>query len=337
MNIILDTNIFRNEIRLDSNNIEILLDYLKKTKSSILIPKIILEELKTLYVREYKNKIEEYNRTVHKLKVFSPKHEIEEIILSDSRIKRELNNYIKFVFAKLNIKEKNILKYDNEFLPEVVTRSINKNKPFNDNGKGFQDTIIWLTLKRYCTSLEEKKLIFISSNVNDFGKDGILDSELKAECIIEKIDIFYHKDLFEFAKKHHKSIEFITSDWISGIIDDKDFKQSICDYLEYSAQQIIILDYNELEEKMFNGFVHVLSCEKIKLIEYYIYEIDSDNYIVNASIQVIVLVDFLNENLNSKYKEVEWEDSATLQYDLEISIKVDSKKKILKKEISLYF
>lgn len=71
MNIILDTNIFRSDIKLGSNNIEIILSYLKKTGSTIVMPKIILEELKSLYTKELKDRIIEYNKTVRKLKILS--------------------------------------------------------------------------------------------------------------------------------------------------------------------------------------------------------------------------------------------------------------------------
>lgn len=77
-------------------------------------------------------------------------------------MKIELKNYINFVFEKLDIQKKNIIKYNNQFLPEAINRAINKNKPFNINGKGFQDTIIWLTLKKYCFIQKDKKIIFLA-------------------------------------------------------------------------------------------------------------------------------------------------------------------------------
>ena len=51
----------------------------------------------------------------------------------------------------------------------VVSRALAGKRPFQDGEKGYRDTLIWLSLLEYAKGLKKpERIVFISSNVNDF-------------------------------------------------------------------------------------------------------------------------------------------------------------------------
>ena len=54
MDVILDSNIFRSDILLRSKDFDILMDYLSKTDYRLIMPQVILDEIKGLYYKDYR-------------------------------------------------------------------------------------------------------------------------------------------------------------------------------------------------------------------------------------------------------------------------------------------
>jgi len=333
MNIILDTNIFRQDLTLCSNHISILLSYLKKTNSQLIIPDVILEELKHIYIQILDEQILAYNKSIRTLQKLSISKKPIELIYSDKEKQKELKNYIKFVFKRLNIKTKNIIKYKNSYLPEIVRRAINKIKPFNINERGFRDTIIWLTLKEYCLTCVGKHLIFISNNVKDFGTpDGKLDHELVLECEKDGIKIYYYTDIIEFNKQHGIKLDFITKDWLSTQINKSVFLENISYSLENNLEKTFINYYEQETKKKFFGFIRIYRCLHLNIKDYFINEIDNSNYVITITTLATMEIDFLNEIEGNKFRtnsEVDHEDTRNYNAEIVISIKINSDKKIL--------
>jgi len=121
----------------------------------------------------------------------------------------------------LNLSDKYLIAYNNDFLPEIAHRAINRQKPAGENGQGFRDTLIWLTIKDYCKKCHEKQITFISNNTDDFSnkaKDNLHET-LNAECLADNIKINCFKSIKDFIEIHSTKIKFITNDWVSSILD----------------------------------------------------------------------------------------------------------------------
>src|SRR5438128_1785891 len=124
MDVILDSNIYRSDILLRSKEFDILLDYLDKTNSWLFIPQIILDEIKSLYERALSERYKELQKAINNIN----------LVLTDSaqhleipviNILPESKKYLKFLEDKLNIHPQSILPTKNEFLPEIIQRTIN--------------------------------------------------------------------------------------------------------------------------------------------------------------------------------------------------------------------
>jgi hypothetical protein len=64
----------------------------------------------------------------------------------------------------------------------VLERAISRRPPFDENGRGYQDTLLWLSLLELANSGRFTEIAFVSNNHRDFGsKEGSLSSSLQAE------------------------------------------------------------------------------------------------------------------------------------------------------------
>lgn len=272
MNIILDSNILVRDIKLSNENIEIILDYLDKTNSSVILPKIVIEEIKNLYGKNITEKLSTYEKAETKLKsVLVNSLEFAKITVD---LEKESNDYIKFVMEKLKVKEEQIIKYKNEYLPELVNRAVNKLKPLGENGQQFRDGLLWLTTMDYAETVENKEIIFISSNTKDFASNssGRLDEQLQKELDERGIRIHFYKDIESFVKNHASKIDFINKEWISGNIEketlEKMFIYTIGEYHKEKAREEVDLNRNE----RLTGYVRETNYINSDIDSYYVYE-----------------------------------------------------------------
>ncbi|MCD0472571.1 PIN domain-containing protein [Flavobacterium sp. JAS] len=241
MDIILDSNIFRSDITLRSKEFDVILDYLDKTHSSIVIPQIILDEIKGLYGRTLQERKSEVAKNINNLNLLiidNNKH-----IKSESfNVVNETDNYEKYIIEKLKIRGRNIIPYNNDFLPLISERAIKRIKPAGEKGQGFRDTLIWLTMKDYCQSCHEKQITFISNNTDDFASADKtnLNESLKEECDILGIKINYFKTVKEFIENHSTKIDLISYDWIADNLDYDYLRDLVVDYLNSNQKRIFI-------------------------------------------------------------------------------------------------
>lgn len=314
MDIILDTNIFRNDFFFKSNDFQILKDYLKKTDSSFILPDIILEELKGLYKKTLNERILSYKKACRELNnVLNEnisEHEID--------VEIQLKTYIEFVLKKLKIDKRKIIPYKNDYLPELVKRAIAKQKPFKDEDKGFRDTIIWLTLIDYCKICHEKQVIFISNNPKDFGdenKSSVLNPQLSEELLDHQIKINYYSTTKDFVESHSKKIDSIDLEWIKDKIDEEWLTEAICEFLNSSDHDFVISWYESSKNRGSTGNYTAIQSFIVDYEDFFIYEMIDDSLIINISVETEAEIEFehyIYETLYNRYINTEVQYFCTL-------------------------
>ena len=318
MNVILDTNIFRSDITLRSKEFTILLDYLSKTESKLMIPQIILDEIKGLFKRTLIERITELKKNINNINLILTDNN-SHINVKDYDVDFETSEYENFLINKLKINKNNIIPYNNEFLPEISMRAINRQKPSGDKGQGFRDTMIWLTIKEHCKKSYEKQISFISNNTDDFGNSdkNNLHESLIDECEKEKIKINYFKSIKEFIETHSVKIEFINDKWIK-------------DNLDYtSVEDIILNELNKNDDRnVYSWFKNEtdLFCEGYKALSVNIlendtptvYEMADNSLIINLTVYSEIEIEFYyyhyEYNFNDDYPDYEKKLKSIVEY-----------------------
>ncbi len=285
MDTIIDTNIFRRDLKLNDKGFEILIDYLAKTNSKLVFPSIVVEEIKGLYERVLKERFDEYRKSTSKLKSTLLYTEMPETPTID--IEGESNRYIEFLHSKFDTSSKNIIPYKNEYLPELVSRAIQRKKPLNDKGQQFRDGILWLTLLDYAESTSEKIIAFISDNPTDFSDKG--ESKLSKELIEETkkrgVDIKYFRTLNDFAKEHASVIDFITKEWIEKNIDKTVIEKLFVEVLGETQEEAILGDLSLERNEESTGYINRTDYIGSNLLDFFVYEKRDGTILLNVEME----------------------------------------------------
>lgn len=162
--IFLDTNIFYNQWYLTSADFRLLFNYIENTDSVLLLSELVCEEVENIRNRDLESIVEILKHEVKKAK------KLNNSVLFDYNFD-ELNED-KYDFRNL-VQEKvtsvEFISYENIKQNEVVRRALKKIKPFQEEEKGYRDTLIWLSFLTYLSSKEiENEVIFITNNKSDF-------------------------------------------------------------------------------------------------------------------------------------------------------------------------
>lgn len=285
MNIVLDTNIVYSDFLFRSKEFDILIDYLKKTDSTFILPEVILLEIEGKYKEVLEERIDVYHKASNHLDLLQNKNE-KHIGTINIDIEEETKEYMSFVKKKLKIRPRQIVPYKNEYLPELIKRAINKSKPFQNEDKGFRDTIIWLTLLDYC-EYTSKQIVFISNNPTDFGTKNVnntLNNNLLKECEERKIKIIYYNTIKDFIEKHSTKIDYVTDQWIENNLDDNIVSDIIWDKLHSSdsdSLQVWVERHKDVER--FED-VEILTINPYIKDEVSVYEMMDGTHIVNLRV-----------------------------------------------------
>ena len=295
MDIILDTNIFRTDFMLKSSTFKTFIDYLRKTRSTLIIPQIVMEELMILYDREiYKRKKEldqalnSYNKISINAFYFLSEDETSSLILYSS--------YKKYFFKQFEYTYIDEVEYKDAYFKEVINRAIKRIKPCSSKGEEFRDSILWLTILDCIKSNRYDDCVFISNNVNDFADDSgkclhaSLLKELKEKCI--KLDFF--SSLQDFNKTWAVKIDFITSDWLTKNIDWVRLNREACK--EGNIHCSYFFELFDRRSKMkgcleYYEIVNTYLDEQIS--DFCVYEISENNYSVEIHLSGIIETNFI--------------------------------------------
>lgn len=292
MNVILDSNIFKSNFLLKGYNFDILFDYLERTNSKIIIPRVVYDEVVSLYKIEIEKLYSDYVES--KENFFNNlTNEISNDFNFDFDVSKLILDYENYLEKKLKIDDSSFLEYKDGYLQEVVRRAINRIKPTKSDGKDFRDSLIWISILDYAKGLQ-MPIAFISDNVSDFAdSDKIsLDKTLYQECIENNVEIKYSRSLKDFIKGQIDVLGFVNEEWFGEQLDWFDFQSQMIDFLnEKDIQDDFVTTLRKWK------FQSVESVDFLEITDFpgydigYIYEMLNGEIMVSAVVYSVLDVD----------------------------------------------
>jgi hypothetical protein len=179
MIIFIDSNIFFNKWTLDDIHFQLLFNYLSISKSELLISELVCQEVDNLYLKTWKESLTKARSHLKSLVEISPKSV--SIQLPEEPERFSLKQVLK---EKAGYNSVKFFSYDDIPQTEVVRRAIHRIRPFQDEDKGYRDTLIWLsflTCLKTTNSFNVKEICFISYNNGDFYENTGKNTEEKGE------------------------------------------------------------------------------------------------------------------------------------------------------------
>lgn len=211
MDIILDTNIYKASFSLGGPRWEALEAYLQKTQDQLVIPYVIRHEVLSHYRADIKAAIKNLKTSLAAFGEIAVAAEHKELIASidaipgrnDTWLDEQAANYL--VHITTNFRTVVLSEVPALDLKPIVDRALNKVRPFNENGVGFKDAVIWGSLLSYAKTQGKTPIVFISNNSKDFGKQQLFE-HLEAEAKALGVEVKYYNKLEDFIRENFDSI-----------------------------------------------------------------------------------------------------------------------------------
>lgn len=292
MDIIIDTNIIKQENYFRSKKFLILMDYLRKTNSKIVLSQIVKEESISLYETDISSKLIE---ATNQIKDFSRICFTPVVIDLNIEVKKEVNSYIAYIQELSTEKLLYEIPYTNDFLPEVVYRMISRKKPCSNKGEECRDVILWLSIKKLLKN--KKSVAFISNNSNEFSSNKTdLHTDLRSELVKENLELKYYLNLNDFLKNHAEKVDYITKDWITDELSKSDLENFIWTYLIDNGLLLFWAE-EKIDDKCYNADPIGISTE---IDDFYVYEMTNGDIFLNV---VLCLVMEIEANFRTIWKK----------------------------------
>lgn len=217
MIVFIDTNIFYNNWYLNNANFKYLFNYLENTGSKLFLSEIVCSEVDNKFNIELDSLKKHFSDGLKKSKSILnevPNYNLNKLDVDYSikKVLSELQNDFKIEYVS----------YENIDNSKIVERAIKRIKPFQDQDKGYRDTLIWLSLLDYLkTENIDNEISFINNNSKDFlNKEK---SNLHPDLI---------KDIDQFSLKNKFNTYCSIKDFIDKKVDVKQNKYNLNEILE---------------------------------------------------------------------------------------------------------
>ncbi len=183
MIVVLDTTETFGNPRLCGPNFDLLEKYLSRTRSQLILPQIVVEETVNHYREQVAERIasatralRELGRTLGESEVYPPPS------IDQSKA---IEDYRRYLEKRIQELTGSVIGYGNVQLPNLVARSLGRQRPFDNNGqRGFRDAILWESLlKEVISRLQaDESVALVTKNSKDFGMEPDLFPELQEDC-----------------------------------------------------------------------------------------------------------------------------------------------------------
>ncbi|WP_273854176.1 PIN domain-containing protein [Guptibacillus spartinae] len=231
MKVFIDSNIFISDFKMNSPGFRVFLNELSVISGEIFIPDVVKDEVVNKHREKVESIIGKARSEMDKLNKFLFKEEKFNGIDSNA-VNKEYKDYF----------ERKIIDNGGIFLPypstaheQIVSMELSRRKPFLGEGSGYRDYLIWQTIVEFSKNSNDT-IIFITSNIQDFGSNGKVHNHLMEEVTNNECNIILYDGLDNFndnyimpqleklentrrelEKGEYEALNI--SDWVKGEID----------------------------------------------------------------------------------------------------------------------
>ncbi len=275
MYVVLDTNIIIKDYYFRSPKFQALFSYLQKTPHKLIVPKIVIEELK----RRYSIDLENLHITAEKLDRESQNLIGSKIQANKIDLVAEGRKYSDFLTSFLKDKKVIVPEYNTNHYEDIINRALFRKAPFKQNGTdhGFKDAVIWETVKELVCDKDYDFIAFISNNTNQFADplNENLNSELLEEIEKYKNKFLYFSKLESFLETYSEKIAFISQEKLQNCLDlEIIIKKAKGEFSEELLKNVY--------QPRFSKPVYDITLEETRIVNFFISKADKNYYYVEA-------------------------------------------------------
>lgn len=280
MDVILDSNAYLSDLRMESISFKNLLDYLRRTKCALILPRVVREEIVARYrymldvqAKKTAQAIAQFNRLMISKNgeiQFTPPRSIHTV----RHLRRKLSG----------LQNAGLMRYYSDLtgvdINDIFLRGVNRRRPANKEGEQLRDVIIWLVALQYAESA--KKQIALVTNDGDFWNDTEIHEHLKQDMGERKVNILLFRSIDDFIKSSAPEPKSVGESYAVKVLD-----------IATLADEIAALTKKTLSGwKGFQPFiVRTTKLTSTKFSSGTVYQIDADTKFAELTYEVSALAD----------------------------------------------
>lgn len=179
--LVLDTTALFADLPMEGVQFRTLFHSLVRLDLELVVPQLVLDEAARHFARKRDAAIAKVREGHRDLRRVVGMHEASAATLDESRWQ------YRFSESKNWPPPVTVLGYPSVDHQTVARRELADRKPFNGEGKGYRDALIWLSTVEYLRG-NTKRVVLVTANTKDFTRDGELHPDLLADLTAASID-----------------------------------------------------------------------------------------------------------------------------------------------------
>jgi len=216
--IVLDANIFFKDLRL-SKDLNLLFRGIDNIPFAVRIPEIVVQETINLYKERRQTHLSKLNSSQRLLKSITSLEM--DLDINEEELDADLLDYEKFLREKIEAFGE-ICPIPNVHQQTLITKALERRKPFNTNGEGFRDVLIWENILELAQKEDCEEIALVTENIKDFAEGDGLHSQLVDDLAKKGVDE-------EKVKLYLKLEDFLEKKVIPKLDELEDIRDSIVD------------------------------------------------------------------------------------------------------------
>ena len=282
MRIILDSNIYVADFRMAGISFSNLFDFIRKTQSTLIIPRIVREEVIQRYIDRFN---EQVRQTAKSWKAF-------QYLMLDREPakfeKPELKYQIRELRRRLRVPVKGVI---TEYFPdvsgvdvnEVALRGIRRTPPASQDGEELRDVLIWFQVLSLAKTKTEITA-FISADAG-FWDGDVLRGQILQDIATSKGSVQVHKNIDTFIKANSPRQIKLTADTANQLIPASLFSDAVAPKFAQSLKRAAGMSLTHAIFGCYGGEIDVVDVKPLasQFLEGTTYEIDSAVSFISAT------------------------------------------------------
>jgi len=234
MNVVLDSNIYASDYRMEGIPFRNLFDYLRKTSSSLVLFRIVQEEVAATYARELKSRYKEAVKSwdAYRHLVFpeqlAPLEE-PDFLAQEKQLRGHLMKPLEGINVVYESHTSNIS------IDEVYLRGINRIRPANAKGEELRDVILWLSTLAHAKA-SNRAVAFISGD-SGFWQENDVHPEIRGDVETHGVSVRLYRSIKDFVEANLPPSKSATAEWFSALLPLESVKTLIGEAVVKALQE----------------------------------------------------------------------------------------------------
>jgi len=226
MDVILDANVFLNDLKFQGTHFAELFAYLRRTGDSLVIPTLVMEEVLERYKDRLKRDLNTAKSSWHVLagtKMTS--HPSFPHVDFDKEVQKYREQLLNPALGVTVLQYSDVGGID---INEIARRGIKRKKPASDIGEELRDVLLWFLLIQYARQ-KQRQVAFISSD-GAFRKskdEDDLHPDLAQEIENTKLPIHFYREMATFVTSQSLSHKAISEPWLPQFVNASELNKNI--------------------------------------------------------------------------------------------------------------